>query len=194
MHSLWESTAIVARTNPRGYVPFPHWSPATAGIAVDDRRFDFAYASAVDAWVLWVIAAAALAVAEVLTLTFVLAMFAAGCGAAALAAGQGGSGAVQWIVFGVTDVLLLGGLLPVARRHLRTPSELKSGAARLIGERAMSLTVITTAEGGRVKLAGNEWSARPYADGMVIPAGLWVEVVKIDGATALVQPTVAPTS
>ncbi|HVT63859.1 MAG TPA: NfeD family protein [Mycobacteriales bacterium] len=145
-----------------------------------------------DAWVIWIIAAAALAVAEVLSLTFVLAMFAAGCGAAAIAAGSGGSGAVQWIVFGVTDIVLLAGLLPIARKHLRQPSELKSGAARLVGDRAMSLTAITTAEGGRVKLAGNEWSARPYADGTEIPAGAWVEVVKIDGATALVQPTVAP--
>jgi membrane protein implicated in regulation of membrane protease activity len=149
---------------------------------------------AVDAWVLWIIAAVVLAVAEVLTLTFVLAMIAGGCAAGAIAAAVGANATGQWIVFGVVDVVLLASVLPLARRHLRQPSELRSGAARLVGSRAMSLTAITTAEGGRVKLEGNEWSARPYADGTEIPAGQWVEVVKIDGATALVQPIVATTS
>jgi membrane protein implicated in regulation of membrane protease activity len=148
----------------------------------------------VEAWVIWVIVAAALAIAEVLTLTFVLAMLAVGCGAAAIAAGAGASGAWQWIVFGIVDVLLLAGVLPVARRHLHTPSPIRTGTARLIGTRAMALTEINTTDGGRVRIEGDTWSARPSADGMVIAAGLWVEVVKIDGATAVVQPAEAQVS
>ena len=146
------------------------------------------------AWVSWVIFGAVLAIAEVMTLTFVLGMIAIGAFSAAIAAAVGAPTVWQYVIFGLVDAALLGAVLPVARRHRRTPPTMTSGAARLIGSRAMTLTVITTAEGGRVKLEGSEWSARPADDGMVIPAGQWVNVVKIDGATALVQPPAVQTS
>jgi membrane protein implicated in regulation of membrane protease activity len=146
----------------------------------------------VDAWVLWVIIAVALAIAEVLTLTFVLAMIAAGATAAAIAAAIGVPVVGQVIIFGVADVVLLGGVLPMARKHRHMPASIRTGAARLVGTRAMSLTEITTATGGRVRIGGDTWSARPYADGLVIPAGEWVDVLQIDGATAVVHPTAAP--
>ncbi|HWC35448.1 MAG TPA: NfeD family protein [Mycobacteriales bacterium] len=142
-----------------------------------------------DAWVLWVIIAVALAIAEVLTLTFVLAMIAAGASAAAIAAAIGVPVVGQVIIFGVADVVLLAGVLPMARRHRHMPASIRTGTARLIGSRAMSLTEITTANGGRVRIGGDTWSARPYADGLVIPAGEWVDVLQIDGATAVVHPT-----
>jgi membrane protein implicated in regulation of membrane protease activity len=40
--------------------------------------------------------------------------------------------------------------------------------------------------GGRVKIGGEEWSARPFLEGDAIQAGEQVEVAQIDGATALV--------
>ena len=40
--------------------------------------------------------------------------------------------------------------------------------------------------GGRVKIGGEEWSARAYMPDQVLEAGAEVEVVKIEGATALV--------
>ena len=40
--------------------------------------------------------------------------------------------------------------------------------------------------GGRVKLGGEEWSARSYISGEVFDAGAHVEVAQIEGATALV--------
>jgi membrane protein implicated in regulation of membrane protease activity len=146
----------------------------------------------VQAWVLWVIVAVGLAIAEVLTLTFVLAMIAAGATAAAIAAAVGVPVVGQVVIFGVADVVLLGGVLPMARKHRHMPASIRTGAARLVGTRAMSLTEITTANGGRVRIGGDTWSARPYADGLVIPAGEWVEVLQIDGATAVVHPTAAP--
>jgi membrane protein implicated in regulation of membrane protease activity len=148
----------------------------------------------VDAWVLWVIIAVVLAIAEVLTLTFVLAMISAGATAAAIAAALGVPAVGQAIIFGVADVVLLGGVLPMARKHRHMPPSIRTGAARLVGSRAMSLTEITTADGGRVRIGGATWSARPYADGLVIPAGEWVDVLQIDGATAVVHPTAAPMS
>jgi membrane protein implicated in regulation of membrane protease activity len=153
------------------------------------RRTSRGYVSAVDAWVAWVIVAGVLAIAEVLTLTFVLAMIAGGAAAAAIAAAAGAPTVWQYVIFGVVDAALLAGILPVARKHLHTPASLRTGTQRLIGTRAMSLTEINVRDGGRVKIGGATWSARPYADGVVIPAGEWVDVLQIDGATAVVHPT-----
>ncbi|MGN6473565.1 MAG: NfeD family protein [Mycobacteriales bacterium] len=147
-----------------------------------------------DGWVLWAIAAGVLAIAEVLSLTFVLGLTAFAAVGASIAAAEGVSGAWQWIIFGVTDAVLLAGVLPTARRHLRTPPVVRSGAARLIGTRVMSISPITTAEGGQVRINGEAWTARPDIDGLVIPPGQWVNVVKIDGATAIVHPTSEPVS
>jgi membrane protein implicated in regulation of membrane protease activity len=41
-------------------------------------------------------------------------------------------------------------------------------------------------DGGRVKIGGEEWSARAYMEGQVLEPGTRVEVAKIEGATALV--------
>jgi membrane protein implicated in regulation of membrane protease activity len=40
--------------------------------------------------------------------------------------------------------------------------------------------------GGRVRIGGEEWSARAFMPDQVIEPGTRVEVVKIEGATALV--------
>jgi membrane protein implicated in regulation of membrane protease activity len=150
------------------------------------------YASAVDAWVFWLIAAIVLAIAEVLTLTFVLGMIAGGAAAAALVAAIGAPSVVQVIVFGAVDALLLGLVLPIVRRHRHTPAAIRTGTAKLIGTRAMTLSEVTTANGGQVRIGGETWTARPYADGLVIPAGEWVDVLEIDGVTAVVHPTSVP--
>ena len=44
-----------------------------------------------------------------------------------------------------------------------------------------------TADGGRVRLGGEVWSARTYMDDEVFEPGSRVDVLKIDGATALVH-------
>ena len=37
-------------------------------------------------------------------------------------------------------------------------------------------------------LSGEDWSARPYDEDLVIPPGVRVDVLAIEGATALVHP------
>lgn len=140
----------------------------------------------------WLILAAVLATSEVLTLTFVLGMMAAGAGAAALTAALGGPLVAQLIVFAGVSALLLALVLPAARRHRRMPPSMRSGTARLIGTRAMTLSDIDTATGGQVRIGGETWTARPYQDGLVIPAGEWVDVLEIEGVTAVVHPTTLP--
>ncbi|HET7530277.1 MAG TPA: NfeD family protein [Mycobacteriales bacterium] len=138
-------------------------------------------------WLLWLLAAGVLGVAEMLTLTLVLGMLAVAAAAAAVAAGLGIPAPVQVAVFAVVSVLLLGVARPVARRHHHTPASLQTGAAALVGRRATAVTDVDR-DGGQVRIGGEVWTARPYDEHQVIPAGAGVDVVQIDGATAVVLP------
>ncbi len=84
---------------------------------------------------------------------------------------------------------MVGALRPVARRHRRLPPPIRTGAAALVGQRAMVLERIANDEGvGCVRIDGGEvWTARSYDDDEVIEVGERVEVVEIRGATALVM-------
>ena len=137
------------------------------------------------AWVIWMIAAGALAVGEMLTLSFFLGPIAVAAVLAAAAALLGGGTAVQLVVFIAGSIASLAVLRPVARRHLRTPAQLRTGTAALVGQRAIVVSTVD-GDGGTIKLAGEVWSARAFDDDQVIEPGVKVEVLQIDGATALV--------
>ena len=138
-----------------------------------------------DDWVWWVIAAGVMAVGEILTLGFFLGPIAVAAGAAAVVALAGAGLAVQWIVFIAVSLASLLVLRPIARRHLRTPAQLRTGTAALVGGSAVVVERVDR-DGGQVKLAGEIWSARAYDDDDAFEPGARVEVMKIDGATALV--------
>jgi membrane protein implicated in regulation of membrane protease activity len=148
----------------------------------------------VDPWAIWLIVAFVFAVAEIGTLSFVLGMLAGGAAITAIAAALGVPPVGQVVIFALADALLLGLVLPAARRQRHTPAAIRTGTARLVGTRAMTLSEVTTADGGRVRIGGETWSARPYDEGLLIPAGEWVDVLDIDGATAVVHPTTLPGS
>ena len=136
-------------------------------------------------WILWLIAAGVLAAAEATSLTFVLIMFAGGAAAGAITAAAGGPVVLQFIVAIVATVALLGGVRPIARRHLTPGTGLATGSDALVGKEAIVLSEVT-AHDGRVRLNGGEWSARAYDAKQVLPAGTVVRVMQITGATAVV--------
>lgn len=138
-----------------------------------------------DAWVWWLIAALLLGVAEVSTTTLVFGMLTGGALVAAGASLVGADVPVQLLVFAVVSALLVFVARPVARRHIRMPLPTRSGVAALIGSEALVLEAVG-AHDGRVKLAGEIWSARSYDGSSELPAGTEVYVVAIEGATALV--------
>ena len=138
-----------------------------------------------DEWVWWMIAAGMLAVGEIATLGFFLGPIAVAAVLAALVALVGGALVVQWVVFVAASVATLLVLRPIARRHLRTPARLRTGTAALVGARALVLERVDV-NGGQVKIGGEVWSARAYDEDEVIEPGTRVEVMEIDGATALV--------
>ena len=81
-------------------------------------------------WVVWVIFAAVLALGEVLTLGFLLGMFALAAVVAGVVAAAGGSLVLQLIVFIAASLASLALVRPIAKRHLRTPAQLRTGIAR----------------------------------------------------------------
>jgi membrane protein implicated in regulation of membrane protease activity len=136
-------------------------------------------------WVGWTIAAAALAVGEIFTMGFFLGPIALAASVAAVVAAVGGGIELQFAVFVVCSLASLAVLRPVALRHMRTPGALRTGTAALIGQRALVLQRVDT-DHGQVKIGGEVWTARPYDESAVFEAGTRVDVMKIEGATALV--------
>lgn len=135
----------------------------------------------------WILLAVIFAAGEIMTLGFFLAPFAGGALLGAVADLAGAGAAVSILVFLVSSGLFFGLLRPVARRHLRTPAQLRTGTAALVGKTAMVTERIENGAGGAVKLEGEIWTARPYDPDEVIEAGSRVHVIEIQGATALVS-------
>jgi membrane protein implicated in regulation of membrane protease activity len=140
----------------------------------------------VPAWLIWALAAVFLAIGELLTPgMFFLGPVALAAVVAGVVAAVGIAVVVQLLVFIVCSVASVLFLRPIARRHLHMPGQLRTGTAALEGAKAIVLQRVD-ANGGRVKIGGEEWSARAYMEDQVLEPGTRVEVVKIDGATALV--------
>lgn len=143
-----------------------------------------------EAWVAWLIVAALLGIAELLTLTLALGLLAV----AALLAGLSGAAGLpvefQLAVFAASSVAGLAFVRPIAQRHIKQPPPLRSGTAALVGREALTLTEVNRI-GGRARIGGEEWTARPYDPDVVIPAGATADVLAIEGATALLYPLAA---
>jgi membrane protein implicated in regulation of membrane protease activity len=136
---------------------------------------------------LWIVAACAFGVGELLTTGFFLAPFAVGALVAALVATIGGPAVLAWLTFLIVSLLMLWVVRPIARAHVRTPPQLRTGAAALVGRNAVVLERIANREAvGCVRVDGEVWTARSYDEDQVIEAGTEVQIVEIRGATALV--------
>lgn len=138
-------------------------------------------------WLLWLVLAVLLGVAEFFTLTLTLGVLAGAALVASIAAGLGASVPIQVLAFAVTGGVALVAVRPVAKRHLALPPGSRDGSDALVGRSAL-VTREVSAAGGLVNLCGEEWSARPYDEDLVIPPGVRVDVFEIEGATALVYP------
>ncbi|MER5940603.1 NfeD family protein [Streptomyces sp. NPDC001928] len=141
----------------------------------------------IDAWVWWLIGAAALGIGLVITAMPELGMLAVGAVAAAVAAGIFGGGAVvQVVAFVVVSTALIAVVRPIANRHRAQRPQLATGIEALKGKQAVVLERVD-ASGGRIKLAGEIWSARSLDTDRAYEAGQEVDVVDIEGATAIVM-------
>jgi membrane protein implicated in regulation of membrane protease activity len=138
------------------------------------------------AWLIWSLVAVLLAVGEIFTPgMFFLGPVALAAVASGVVAAVGVNVVVQLIVFIAGAVGSVWVLRPIARQHLHMPAAIRTGTAALEGAKAVVVQRVD-ANGGRVRIGGEEWSARAYMDDQVLEPGARVEVVKIEGATALV--------
>ncbi|GAA1635130.1 NfeD family protein [Kribbella alba] len=142
-------------------------------------------------WLLWLSIAAVLGIAELMTATLDLLLLAIAALAAAGIAGVGWGVGLQLVAFAATAAAMITLVRPVARRHLTSHPQLRTGVAALIGREALVLSPVGR-EPGRVRIGGEEWSARSYDPDLLIPAGTRVDVFAIEGATALVHPREDP--
>ena len=138
-------------------------------------------------WVAWLLAAATLAVAELFTLTLAFGLLAAAAVVAAIVAGLGGPLLAQVLAFAITAAVGLLMVRPIARRQLTHPPLVREGSYGLVGKKALVIEEVTGTR-GLIKISGEVWSARALDEDHVIPAGTPVDVMEIEGATAIVYP------
>ena len=134
---------------------------------------------------MWLGAAGALLVIEMLTVNL---LFASLAFSALLAAGANAVGlnmVFQGVVFGIGAAGSILILRPIALRHLKKkPADFATNVEALTGAPAVALTEITDIS-GQVKLSGETWSAQSYTG--TISEGTRCEVIAIEGATAIVK-------
>ncbi|KAF0649386.1 MULTISPECIES: NfeD family protein [Streptomyces] len=138
-------------------------------------------------WLVWLLAAAALGAAEFFTLTLVFGLLAGAALVAAVVAGVGVGLLGQLIAFGAAAAAGLLLIRPVALRQMARVPLVRDGSDALVGKRA-EVTKEVTASRGLVRISGEEWSARALDESLVIPVGAVVDVMEIEGATAVVYP------
>jgi len=138
-------------------------------------------------WIVWLVLAAVLGVAEVMTTTLAFGLIAVGAVVAGVVGVAGAGLPFQLIAFGVASAAGLGVVRPIAVRHIKQPPLLRTGTSALVGRAAKVVEEITD-DSGKVRIGGELWSARPYDESRVIPVGSTVDVFAIEGATALVHP------
>ncbi|MEU6978100.1 MULTISPECIES: NfeD family protein [unclassified Streptomyces] len=140
----------------------------------------------IDAWVWWLIGAVGLGIPLVLTAMPEFGMLSVGAVAGAVTAALGFGVVAQVIAFAAVSVSLIAVVRPIAARHRDGRPRLATGIDALKGRQALVLERVDSA-GGRIKLNGEVWSARTLDTGQSFEPGEQVDVVDIDGATAVVM-------
>ena len=148
-------------------------------------------------WLIWVGGALLLIVIETVTADLTFLMIAGGALGGGLTSFLGGPVWAQVLVFACVSTLLLFAVRPWAKRRLAAATpQMKTNVDALIGRSATTITAVDDG-GGRVRLGGEEWSARlaPVVQGTTrLEAGASVIVTEIDGAVAVVAPVTTSTA
>jgi membrane protein implicated in regulation of membrane protease activity len=171
---------------PRGYDGGRDRSDMSARFVRGHRPGVVCDTSIMAAWLLWLIAAGLFAAGEVVSLDLVLLMFAGGALGGMTVALMGGATVLQMVAFIAVSGVLLALVRPIAQKHLteRTPLQL-DGVDTLIG-RTARVTRDIDADGGRIRMGADEWTARSQHRGETFAVGATVRILQVDGATAIV--------
>ncbi|TWD83895.1 membrane protein implicated in regulation of membrane protease activity [Kribbella amoyensis] len=144
-------------------------------------------------WAAWLGIAVVLGLAELASLDFTLLMLAAGALAATgVAVVFPGLLWLQIVIGLITAAAMLAAIRPLLVRKIHHGVEIKTGSQHVIGRSGVVVKEIHPDGGGSIKLGGELWTARPYDEMSTISPGTRVEVMAIDGATAVVYPIGEP--
>ena len=149
-------------------------------------------------WWIWLLVALICAIAEVVGSGLVFAGIAGAALITAIVAVPFGAAIsasafiVEAVVFGAASVIYVVGLRPPVIRMIsgQHPNLLGSQSAHqhLVGKRGVVTREVTEDE-GQIRVGHGEfWSARAYSPGTTMPEGKRVEIILVDGLTALVAP------
>src|SRR4051794_33374590 len=139
-------------------------------------------------WSWWLILSVVFAFGELIIFTgFVLGPLAVAAVITAIAAALGASIGLQLAIFAVLGIASMLALRPIAKRHLSAPPEYRTNVDALIDKQARVLEALGPDAPGLIRLQNENWTARP-ADGVShIQPETYVRVVRIEGATAIVE-------
>ena len=140
------------------------------------------------AWETWLGLAILLGVAEMFSLDLILIMLAVGALVGMVAAVLDLHVALQILAASTASVAALAVVRPSVVKRVHGGPELAQGHGKLLGRQGVVIAEVSGLAAGRIKLAGEEWTAEPYDDTTTIAAGETVEVLEIRGATAIVHP------
>ena len=122
------------------------------------------------------------------SLDFVLLMLAGGAAVGMIAAMVGAPVALQVVLASAAALAALLLVRPNVVKRMQSGPDLALGHGKLVGQQGLVTERITAMDPGRIKLAGEIWSAQPYDESLVIEPGETVDILQIKGATALVHP------
>lgn len=132
------------------------------------------------AWQLWILAAVAAGVLEIMLPGFVMLWFAVGALAASLAAALGLGAEVQLSLFTLVSVLLFTASRTIFKKaFMRGATKMKTGVAAMLGQEAVVTEALVEGHGGTVRINGELWSARSLGD--PVPVGERVIVEQVEG-------------
>lgn len=138
-------------------------------------------------WLIWLVVAVVLGVAEIFTLTAALGVLGAAALVPAALAAVGLPLPIQLVAFAIAATAGVVLVRPVALRHMHTPQLERFGVEALVGKRAFVVREVSDRD-GLVRIDGEDWTARTFDDDTVIPEGAPVSVMRISGTIAYVYP------
>ena len=101
---------------------------------------------------------------------------------------------LQTSIFVASSTMLIFLTKPLVNKLSKSDKKVVTNAYSVIGKKGIVTQDINEAHGvGQIKVAGEIWSAKT-SDGSIIEKGTQIEVIKIDGVKAVVEPTTVVTN
>ena len=144
-------------------------------------------------WMFWLIAAGIFFVGEMLTAGFLIFWLGVGSLLALVVSLFTSNLFVQTAIFVISSILLIFATKPLVDRFSKKDT-IPTNVYTLTGKKGIVIETIDPTEGkGQIKVGGEVWSALCDED-LVIPKDSEVEILRIQGVKAYVNPVKIPTT